>query len=203
MLPVHDHLSLLCSQFLLSALRPSHPSHPIVTAPSGTRSMKETLQSRFLPSVSHLLTGGTTNPASYRTSLIDLHTSAVRDAISHLAPNPVLLTSPPPVESEETSLPRAHRTALSQLRSGYCSFLNSYRARIGVAGASPSCPSCNSPVHTSGHLFTCPSHPTSLTTLDLWERPVRVAEYLSTLPFTSLPPLPLPPPEPPPTPPGE
>ena len=58
-----------------------------------------------------------------------------------------------------------HRTALSQLRSGFCSFLNSYREKIGIAG-DPSCPSCGWSDHTTDHLFDCPSHPTSLVTRD-------------------------------------
>ena len=94
-LPVQDHLSLLCSQFLLSNLRPTHPSHSIITSPSGHRSMKQTLQSRFLPSVSHLLTNGRTDPATYRASLADLHTSAVQAAISQLEKDPVLQAPPP------------------------------------------------------------------------------------------------------------
>ena len=149
--------------------------------------MKHTLQSRFLPSIAHLLTDGRTDPATYRASLSDLHTSAVQAAISQLAPNPVLQSPPPPVEREERSLPRAYRTALSQLRSGHCRFLNSYRARIGVAD-DPSCPSCGAGDHTTSHLFACPSHPTTLGVWDLWGRPARVADFLATLPFTSLPP---------------
>ncbi|KAF2350571.1 Reverse transcriptase domain [Trinorchestia longiramus] len=34
-LPVADHLSLLCSQYLLSSLRPHHPNYLTVTQPSG------------------------------------------------------------------------------------------------------------------------------------------------------------------------
>ena len=203
-LPVHNHLSLLCSQFLLSALRPTHPSYEVVSSRPGPRARrkKETLQSLFLPSVSHLLSGGPTDrprvdPSTYKTSLTDLHTSAVQAAISQIEESPVLQSRPPPVEREELSLPRSHRTALSQLRSGYCSFLNSYRARIGMAG-DPSCPSCGAGDHTTGHLFDCPSHPTDLRVPDLWGRPGRVAEFLATLPFSSLPSLPRPPPEPPP-----
>ena len=52
--------------------------------------MKQTLQSHFLPSVSHLLTDGRIDPTSQKTFLADLHTSAVQAAISQLAPNPVL-----------------------------------------------------------------------------------------------------------------
>ena len=132
------HYDISCFQFSFFPNLPS--AHPIVTAPSGIRSMKETLQSRFLPTIDHLLTNGTTDPTTYKTSLKDLHTSAVRDAISQLAPNPVLQTPAPLVESEELSLPRAHRTALSQLRSGHCTFLKSHRARIGMDGASPPAP---------------------------------------------------------------
>ena len=57
-LPVRAHLSMLCSRFLLSALRPNHPSHPTVTADSGPRNIRHTLQSRFRPSISaHLIDG--------------------------------------------------------------------------------------------------------------------------------------------------
>ena len=42
-LPIVDSLNLLCRQYLASALCPSHPSHAIVTAPSGPRNVKHTL----------------------------------------------------------------------------------------------------------------------------------------------------------------
>ena len=37
MLPVQDHLSLICSQCLAITLRPTNPSHNIVTSPSDSR----------------------------------------------------------------------------------------------------------------------------------------------------------------------
>ena len=37
-LPLSDHLPMLCSQFLAGALRPSHPSFPLVTQDPGPRS---------------------------------------------------------------------------------------------------------------------------------------------------------------------
>ena len=49
MLPVDDHLSLLCSQFLVTALQPGHLSYPIVTADSGPKDKKKTLQLKFRP----------------------------------------------------------------------------------------------------------------------------------------------------------
>ena len=116
-LPVRAHLSMLCSQFLLSALRPNHPSHPTVTADSGPRNIRHTLQSRFRPS------------------------------ISALSPNRLLGVSPPAVSASERRLPRAHRTTLSQLRSGFSSAMRDYRHRIG-AEPTPECPECADPCHS-------------------------------------------------------
>ena len=198
-LPVKPHLSLLCSQFLARAHQPSHPSFPIVTAPSGIRSIRSTLQSRFLPSVSPFLTDGVMLPEDYKPTLSALHTSAVQQALADAPLNRVLSVQPPPIDPSETSLPRPHRTLLSQLRSGLCSSLLSYRERIGLAD-SPNCPSCHSAPHTTSHVFSCPSHPTPLSVLDLWHRPGPASEFLSTLPFFNVPPVPRPPPEPPPTP---
>jgi hypothetical protein len=42
-LMVKHHLKLLSSQYLVSAMHPSHPSHAVVTLPQGPRQMKETL----------------------------------------------------------------------------------------------------------------------------------------------------------------
>ena len=58
-LPVKDSLSLLCQQFLLSASRTDHPSHGVMSAPSGPRSIKKTLQSAFKDDISFLLTDDT------------------------------------------------------------------------------------------------------------------------------------------------
>ena len=202
-LPVRDHLSLLSSQFLARCLIPSHPSHSIVTAPSGPRNMKQTLQSRFLPTVAPYLTNGTLPPTTFKATLKSLHTSAVSSTISSRPPNRVLQAPAPPVSEEELDLPRPYRTTLAQLRSGFCPALNSYLERVG---RSPNdlCPSCHSSPHTTSHIFTCPSHPTSLTVRDLWDRPCAVAEFLPSLPFPfMLPPLPPPPPQPPPAPLGQ
>jgi hypothetical protein len=165
--------------------------------------MKHTLQTRFLPSISHLLEEGSLPPPdSYSTALSTLHSSVVFSYLASAAPNKVLLTPAPTVSSSEQSLPGAARSALSQLRSGYSSRLNSYLARIGAAN-SPLCPECGAMDHTTHHLFRCPSQPTSLTPLDLWSNPGPTAAFLSSLPFLSdilgseLP-LPPPTPEPPP-----
>ena len=188
-LPVESHLSLLCSQFLARALQPNHPSHLTVTSPSGPRNKKHTLQSRFLPDVDPYLVDGTIPPHTYKAVLKSLHTAKVANTLTSRDPNRVLQIPPPPIGEEESSLPRPYRTTLSQLRSGFCRSLNSYQVRIGTTN-NPLCPSCDEEPHTTQHLFTCPSHPTFLTPRDLWERPGLTSEFLSSLPFLNLPPLP-------------
>ena len=161
--------------------------------------MKHTLQSRFLPSISHHLVNGTLPPATYPSTLKALHSAAVTSAIASADPNKVLQAPPPSICPSEKLLPRPTRTTLSQLRSGYCVSLRSYQARIGTAG-DPTCPECNQHDHTVLHLFACPAHPTTLAAGDLWTKPGEVASFLSSLPsFGHVQPPPTrPPPEPPP-----
>jgi hypothetical protein len=130
-LPVAEYLSLPCSQFLCQCHSTTPFQLPIVIQTSGPRPMKHTLQSRVLPSVSHLLEEGSLPPDTYSAVLSILHSSAVSSYLASAAPNKVLLTPAPTVSSSKLSLPRAARSALSQLRSGYSSRLNSYLACIG------------------------------------------------------------------------
>ena len=57
LLSVVKSLEMACSQYLKSALRTSHPSHSIVTQSSGHPIKKDTLQSKFLPSIAYLSNG--------------------------------------------------------------------------------------------------------------------------------------------------
>ena len=196
-LPINDHLSLLCSQFLARTLIPSHPSHPFTTAPSGPRNIRHTLQSRFHPAVAPYLSNGALPPTQYKPTLKALHSSAVLSSIDSRNSNRVLSTQPPTISDEESSLPRPHRTTLSQLRSGFCPALKSFQLRVGRA-PDDLCPSCSISPQTTSHLFSCPAHPTSLSVEDLWTRPVQASSFISSLPFFNLPPLARPPPEPPP-----
>ena len=199
-LEVGPHLSLLCSQFLLRTLLPDHPSHTVTSAHSGPRCIRHTLQSRFMPTIRHLLTDGMASADTYRANMRSLHSAAVAGAIASLGDNRLLGCHPPEIHPSELNLPRPHRTTLSQLRSGFCSTLREYRHRIGLAD-SATCPECADPCQSVPHLFDCSSYPTPLAVLDLWERPTEVAAFLSSLPsFSFLPPLDPPPPEPPPLP---
>ena len=142
------------------------------------------------------LIDGITQPDSYRESLRRVHSDAVAAAIAALSPNRLLGVSPPAVSASERRLPRAHRTTLSQLRSGFSSTMRDYRHRIG-AELTPECPECADPCHSVPHLFRCPARPTDLSVGDMWERPLEVARFLLSVPsFSRLPELPSPPTEP-------
>ena len=205
-LPIRSHLDLLCAQFLASALHPDHPSYPCVSLHPGPRhgSRIKTLQSTYGEKLSSWTAEGVVPLEDRREVLRHLHTDAVASHLRESPPNRVLGAPPPDIDSSERSLPRHHRTTLAQLRSGHCSRLRSYQHRIGISDAA-ACPECDSSPHTVHHLFDCPAHPTTLTPLDLWRRPTRVAAYLLGLSaFEGLPDLPPdpqappPPPEPPP-----
>ena len=202
-LPISDHLKMLNTQFLATALQPNHPSHRQVTLPPGPRSSTRipTLQSAYFDQLRHLTVDGIIPPDTIKTALKDIHTRTVTDFLSRANPNKVLGTPPPDIAASEAELPRHHRTTLSQLRSGYCSRLNSFRHRIGLSEVD-SCPECGASSHTVHHLFRCPAHPTRLTPVDLWHRPREVAEFLSHHEaFSGLPELPpAEPPAPPPSP---
>ena len=206
-LPISDHLSMLCNQFLARALQPSHPSHSVAVAHPGPRNIRKTLRSAFFtPGFRRSYTDsgtatGIVPESTYQETIRQIHTDSVNRAVSNLEPNKVLNAQPPPVASEETSLPRPHRTELSRLRSGYSPSLNSFLARIGRADTDR-CPSCNTAAHTTRHLFSCPSNPTDLSPLDLWHAPIDVVHFLQSAHwpnFSHLTPLTRPPPEPPPS----
>ena len=92
-------------------------------------------------------------------------------------PSKVLNTAPPEISVTEKLLPRATRSTLSQIRSGYSNFLNSYKARINPE-IEDRCPHCTEP-HTSTHLFACQNNPTDLVPRDLWTKPLQVARFLN------------------------
>ena len=127
-LPVKDHLSLLSSQFLATALQLRHPSYPTVTADTGPRDKKKTLQLKFRPHIERFLSNGAVQDA--KEARKQLHTEYVDAALRARPLNPVLNLQPPDIAEEESFLPRQYRTTLSQLCSGHCSALNSFKRMI-------------------------------------------------------------------------
>ena len=202
MLKVDSHLHLLASQYLASALRESHCMFPTVTNLPGPRNLKESLQSAYYADVAPYLVDGIVPADQYNDIKNKLHADQVLRAITSRQPNPVLGHRAPPIHRSESRLPRAHRSAMAQLRSGYSNYLNSYLVRVGRADTS-TCPRCGVDEQTPAHLFSCPRDRTYLNPVDLWLQPRESASFLSTHPsFSHLPPLP-PSPRPPPRPPPE
>ena len=180
-LSVEAHNRMLCRQYLLSCHQQDHPCNAIVSAPRPPRLLKKDLRSEFEPAVLPLIPANGLDRVSYRRGLGILHRQAVEDGVRGYRPNVVLGGYPPPIAAEEESLPRKARTALSQLRSGWCRQLNSYRARIDPVNYRDICPDCGVGPHDPAHLFRCAAKPTTPTTLnveDLWRRPVMVANFL-------------------------
>ena len=187
-LPLSNHLTMLCSQFLASALRNVHPSHALVTKDPGPRPRIPLLQTAFHRYMAGLLEdNGTIDPINYRSYIKDIHSSAVAGHLANRCPNKVLHRPAPAISPMERTLPRYFQTTLSQLRSGQCSRLNSYRHAIGISDTDL-CPQCGTGSHTTDHVFNCPAAPTDLSVEDLWDSPVEVACHLAALPaLASLP----------------
>ena len=117
------------------------------------------------------------NEPTYKKLLKKIHTKSVKDSINNLGNNRVLNARPHKINKAEKTLPRTTRSTLSQLRSGFSKFLNSYKARIDPSH-SDKCDKCNTAIHTTEHLFACPRNPTRLTAQDLWKKPKQAANFL-------------------------
>ena len=185
-LPVEQHLHLLSAQYLASALQPGHVSHDVVSLPSGPRRMKETLQSKCQDLVEPYLRDGAIPPDALKVTLNGIHTKVVGDTLISRSNNRVLNAPAPKISQQESRLPRQCRTVLAQLRSDHCVKLKNYQLRIGKSDDDV-CPDCQTNAASTSHLFQCSSHPTNLTTRDLWERPWETISHISQfLGFDSL-----------------
>jgi hypothetical protein len=170
LLPVKAHLGLVCSQFLVSASRASHPSNSIVKIPTGERKGKKgiihTLQSRFGHVIQPFLNEeGNLPEVSYKRALDSIHTAVVAEEKRKLTCK-ALGTAPTDISPEESSLPRYRRSILNQIRLTYSNSSRSYQARIESA-PDDLCQICWGAAHTTEHLFNCPSMPTDIRVRDL------------------------------------
>ena len=171
MLPVEDHRNLLSAPYLVLCLDTENVCHHITTLDHSPREMKETLFTRHNQTMLPLLAN------TKKASLQALHTSFVNTAIDNMTDNRVLNYHPPPISDEEIYLTRRQRTTLSQLRSGHCKLLNSYKKETD----SSSYPDCGMDPQDVPHLFNFTAHPTNLIPESLWDRPVKTIRELSFL----------------------
>ena len=143
---VKDHLNLLSAQYLVHCLDTENVCHHITKMDHPPREMKETLFIRHNQTVVPLLAN------MKKASLHAVHTSFVNTALD----NRVLNYRPPPINDEETYLTRRQWAVLSQLRSGHCKHLNSYKKRLKQTDSS-SCPDCG--MDLQDMFLTCSTAP--------------------------------------------
>ena len=130
MLQVEDHLNLLSAQYLVQCLDTENVCHHITKMNLPPREMKETIFTSHYQTVLPLLAN------NRKDTLQVLHTSFVNTAIGNMKDNRVLNSRPPSINDEETLLQRRQRTTLSQLRSGHCKLLNSYKKQLKQSDSS-------------------------------------------------------------------
>ena len=169
-----DHLNLLSAQYLIHCLDTENVCHHINTMDHPPREMKESLFTMHNQTV--VLSLANTKKASHQA----VHISFVNTAIDNMTDNRVLNYRPPAINDEETYLTRRQRATLSQLRSGHCKLLDSYKKRLNQTFSS-SCPVCGMDPQDVPHLFYCTAHPNALTPESLWDRPVKTIRELSLL----------------------
>ena len=172
---IKPHSELLSAQYLVNCLEEDHVCHGITTLGPRPRAMKETLFSKHQATVLPRLVA-----EDRQKSLQNVHTHAVAQAVQLQGNNRVLNETPPPISKEEQNLNRRQRCTLSQLRSGHCQLLQDYKYRVKKE-PSNICPECRSAPQDVAHLFACTAHPTDLTPLDLWLKPVETIRELNYL----------------------
>ena len=148
----------------------------ITTREPPKRMMKETLFARHRSAVEPLMI-----PKDRKTTLQAIHTMSVDQDVTSLGRNVVLDDRPPAINISEKELTQKERTTLAQLRSGHYRLLGSYKSRISRDVSLEVCADCSKTPHEVKQLFNCPSHPTTMTPSDLWNRPVDAIREISYL----------------------
>ena len=156
MLRVREHSGLLSAHYLASCLEPGNVCHSIATRETPKRRIKKTLFTRHRNTVEPMML------AYNRKATLQAIPKAVKDQKKNI----VLDDLPHPINDSEKDLTRKER-APSQLRSGYCKLLCSYKSRIKKDTSINVCADCGKTPHDVKHLFAFPAHPTTLIPSDL------------------------------------
>ena len=171
MLQVEDQLNLLSAQYLVHCLDTENVCHHITKMDHSPREMKQTIFTRHNQTVLLLLAN------NKKDTLQTLNTSFVNTAIDNMMDNRVLNNRPPPINDEETHLSR-QRATLSQLRSGHCKLLNSYKKRLKQTHSSSS-PDRGMDLQDVPQLFNYTAYPNDLSSVNLWDKPVKAIREVS------------------------
>ena len=181
MLKVRGHSELLSAPYLARCLEPGNVCHSITKRETHKRRMKETLFTRHRNTVEPMMLAN-----NRKASLLAIHSDAVNTTVKGQKNNIVLDGLPHPNNDSEKDLTRMERATLSQLRSGYCKLLGSYKSRIKKDASLDVCADCGKTPHDVKHLFAFPAHPTTLIPSDLWSKPVESIREFSYLEGGSL-----------------
>ena len=177
-LPLKHHCNLHASNLKQKASSTSHPLNSLIDQPQTNRSLKKSL---FL-SNSNLLNPPTSNnntDTEIHDNIRANHTQAVDEYLAALPVSKILQTPAPQIHPSEELLGRDQRRLLAQIRAGKSPLLISYLNKIDPdTHPSPNCPLCNDQEHDTIHLFQCTHMHTTLTPLDLWNRPCEASELL-------------------------
>ncbi|MEL7523123.1 MAG: hypothetical protein AAGJ80_16170, partial [Cyanobacteria bacterium J06553_1] len=176
-LPISTHMKLVTSQYRESSRHPQHPMHHALSEPEPERKMKRTAFDTNYVTVVHGCEREGEEEKERRKNQKAIHTAIVQEHILNQPNNPLINAHPPDISTTEKQLPRATRRTLAQLRAQKCPMLQEYLHSIGAA-EDPRCPLCGHDGHNTAHLFSCPEVQTELMPIDLWYRPVLVAELL-------------------------
>ena len=168
---------MISKQYLASCFMEDHPCYTIASAAIPSRTMKDSLVTKFGNEVKNHLPNIPCSKPDYKRAVKQLHRQTVAHCIQNYKNNRVLGRSAPDIHPTERSLPRHVRTKLSQYRSGFCTDLNSYQNRIG--NGQDECPRCQQSPHDTQHLFDCQANPTDLKPDSLWNDPAVAAEFLN------------------------
>lgn len=94
----------------------------------------------------------------------------------NVGPNPKLVGFGPNLARKQTLFPLQYITKYIALQYNTLQ----YQSRINNNVVN-SCPSCGTSPHDAGHIFSCRNNPTDLEVIDLWLRPVEVANFLGLI----------------------
>ena len=119
---VEDYLNLLSAQYIIQCLDTENVCKHITNMNLPPREMKETIFTRHYQTVL---------PHNRIDTLQALHILFVNTAIDNMKYNKENKNNRhPPINDEETLLSIRQRRTLSQLRSGHCKLLNSYKSDL-------------------------------------------------------------------------
>ena len=155
-LPVKDHSVLLTKQHTAGCILETSPGNRLLGLPPPQGNLKPA-HLAHLPEVREKFRGLT-----HKDVIKSLHTTAaVAKTLFTYQVNRVIQDNPLDINPEEKQIPRAARSELARLRSGFSKNLNSYLHRLDES-VPYTCPDCIVHQHTTNHLFSCTSNPTDL-----------------------------------------